>query len=64
MNNDWEPKPDNCPLPVDHPLYGVMAPIWSKMKEIDDRARTPKAIAQKQQRKHEILRSQGLLVDE
>lgn len=64
MNNNWEPKPDNCPLPVDHPMHGILAPMRSKLKEIDERSRTPEAIAQKQQRKREILRSQGLLVDD
>ena len=64
MNNNWEPKPDNCPLPEDHPMYGILAPMWSKMKEIDERARTPEAIAHKQQRKREILLSQGMLVNE
>ncbi|WP_165385653.1 hypothetical protein [Pseudoalteromonas phenolica] len=56
MNNT--PK---CQLSTDHPLYNVLAPMQSMMAEMNARARTPEAIAKKQQRKREILRRQGLL---
>ena len=64
MNSSGFDYSDKCDLPTDHPMYNILAPMWSKLKAMSERARTPEAIAKKQQRKREILRSQGLLVDE
>jgi hypothetical protein len=64
MNNNGFDYGDKCELPTDHPMYNILSPMWSQLKAMSERARTPKAIAQKLQRKREILRSQGLLFDE
>lgn len=64
MNSSGFDYGDKCDLSADHPMYNILSPMWSQLKAMSERARTPKAIAQKKQRKREILRSQGLLLGE
>lgn len=50
-----------CQLSTDHPLNNILAPMLPMIADMSVKARTPETIAMKQQRKREILKSQGLL---